>query len=128
VAVLLRTLETFGLGGLTTAPPACAMASSAIWPTRGAGREQARLDREQREMVEQFARRFGGFETRAEVAHFSLELFHALANLHQLAPAEGRLLGPRPTCGTSASRQRRRASQAFALHRVERRPGRLHRY
>jgi exopolyphosphatase/guanosine-5'-triphosphate,3'-diphosphate pyrophosphatase len=26
------------------------------------------------------------------VAHFSLELFHALASLHQLPPAEGRLL------------------------------------
>jgi exopolyphosphatase/guanosine-5'-triphosphate,3'-diphosphate pyrophosphatase len=57
------------------------------------GRERARLNREQREMVEQFAHRFGvDLKHARKVAHFSLELFHALEKLHQLPPAEGRLL------------------------------------
>ena len=60
---------------------------------RGVGREQARLNREQREMVEQFARRFGVDLKHARVvAHFALELFHALERLHQLPIGEGRLI------------------------------------
>jgi exopolyphosphatase/guanosine-5'-triphosphate,3'-diphosphate pyrophosphatase len=93
VAVLLRTLETFGLNGLNYCAAGVRDGIIRDLADRGAGREQARLDREQREMVEQFARRFGvDLKHARKVAHFSLELFHALASLHQLPPAEGRLL------------------------------------
>jgi exopolyphosphatase/guanosine-5'-triphosphate,3'-diphosphate pyrophosphatase len=93
VAVLLRTLETFGLSGLSYCAAGVRDGIIRDLADRGAGREQARLDREQREMVEQFARRFGvDLKHARKVAHFSLELFHALASLHQLPPAEGRLL------------------------------------
>ena len=93
VAVLLRTLEAFGLSGLSYCAAGVRDGIIRDLADRGAGREQARLDREQRDMVEQFARRFGvDLKHARTVAHFSLELFHALANLHQLPPSEGRLL------------------------------------
>jgi exopolyphosphatase / guanosine-5'-triphosphate,3'-diphosphate pyrophosphatase len=93
VAVLLRTLETFGLSGLSYCPAGVRDGIIRDLADRGAGREQERLDREQRDMVEQFARRFGvDLKHARRVAHFSLELFHALSNLHQLTPGEGRLL------------------------------------
>lgn len=93
VAVLLRTLETFGLNALSYCAAGVRDGIIRDLADRGAGRERARLSREQREMVEQFARRFGvDLKHARRVAHFSLELFHALENLHQLAPGEGRLL------------------------------------
>ena len=93
VAVLLRTLETFGLSGLSYCDAGVRDGIIRDLADRGAGRERARLSPEQREMVEQFARRFGvDLKHARKVAHFSLELFHALTNLHQLAPGEGRLL------------------------------------
>jgi exopolyphosphatase / guanosine-5'-triphosphate,3'-diphosphate pyrophosphatase len=93
VAVLLRALETFGLSGLSYCAAGVRDGIVRDLADRGAGREQARLGREQREMVEQFARRFGvDLKHARTVAHFSLELFHSLASLHQLPPAEGRLL------------------------------------
>lgn len=93
VAVLLRTLETFGLSGLSYCAAGVRDGIIRDLADRGAGRERARLNPEQREMVEQFARRFGvDLKHARKVAHFSLELFHALTNLHQLAPGEGRLL------------------------------------
>ena len=93
VAVLLRTLETFGLSGLSYCAAGVRDGIIRDLADRGAGREQARLNREQREMVEQFARRFGvDLKHARKVAHFALELFHALGNLHQLPPGEGRLL------------------------------------
>ncbi len=93
VAVLLRTLETFGLSGLSYCAAGVRDGIIRDLADRGAGREQARLNREQRDMVEQFARRFGvDLKHARKVAHFSLELFHTLGNLHQLPPGEGRLL------------------------------------
>jgi exopolyphosphatase/guanosine-5'-triphosphate,3'-diphosphate pyrophosphatase len=93
VAVLLRTLETFGLSGLSYCAAGVRDGIIRDLADRGAGREQARLDRQQREMVEQFARRFGvDLKHARKVAHFCNELFHALTNLHQLPPREGRLL------------------------------------
>jgi exopolyphosphatase/guanosine-5'-triphosphate,3'-diphosphate pyrophosphatase len=93
VAVLLRTLETFGLSSLSYCDAGVRDGIIRDLADRGAGREQARLNREQREMVEQFARRFGvDLKHARKVAHFSLELFHALENLHQLSPGVGRLL------------------------------------
>ncbi|MDR3719602.1 MAG: Ppx/GppA phosphatase family protein [Bryobacteraceae bacterium] len=93
VAVLLRTLETFGLSGLSYCDAGVRDGIIRDLADRGAGRERARLNGEQREMVEQFARRFGvDLKHARRVAHFSLELFHALANLHQLAPDAGPLL------------------------------------
>ncbi len=93
VAVLLRTLETFGLSGLSYCAAGVRDGIIRDLADRGAGRERARLNREQREMVEQFARRFGvDLKHARQVAHFSLELFHALENLHHLTPDEGRLL------------------------------------
>jgi exopolyphosphatase/guanosine-5'-triphosphate,3'-diphosphate pyrophosphatase len=93
VAVLLRTLETFGLSGLSYCAAGVRDGIIRDLANRGAGLERARLDREQREMVEQFARRFGvDLKHARKVAYFARELFHALASLHQLPPGEGRLL------------------------------------
>jgi hypothetical protein len=69
------------------------MASSATWPTAASGANRRAWNREQREMVEQFARRFGvDLKHARKVAQFALELFHCLARLHQLAPVKGRLM------------------------------------
>jgi exopolyphosphatase / guanosine-5'-triphosphate,3'-diphosphate pyrophosphatase len=60
---------------------------------RGVGRERTRLDSEQRQMVERFARRFGVELSHArKVASFARVLFHALEPMHRLTPERGRLL------------------------------------
>lgn len=93
VAVLLRALETFGLNSMNYCSAGVRDGIIRDLADRGAGRERAHLNGEQREMVELFARRFGvDLKHARRVAHFSMELFHALENLHQLSSGEGRLL------------------------------------
>ena len=91
VAVLLKTLEAFGLSSLSYCAAGVREGIVRDLADRGVGREQARLNREQREMVEQFARRFG-VDGRKARRHGALELFHALERLHQLPIGEGRLI------------------------------------
>src|SRR5271157_294042 len=79
VAVLLRTLEAFGLRSLSYCAAGVREGIVHDLAGRGVGREQARLNREQRDMLEQFARRFGvDLRHARKVAHFALALFHAL--------------------------------------------------
>jgi exopolyphosphatase/guanosine-5'-triphosphate,3'-diphosphate pyrophosphatase len=60
---------------------------------RGAGHERARLQADQRLLVENFARRFAvDLKHARKVAGFASELFHALAPSHRLEPEQGRLL------------------------------------
>ena len=93
VAVLLRTLEAFSLNSLSYCAAGVREGIVRDLADRGVGREQAHLNREQREMVEQFARRFGvDLRHARKVAHFALELFHALERLHRLPFGEGRLI------------------------------------
>ena len=93
VAVLLKTLEAFGLNSLSYCAAGVREGIVRDLAERGVGREQARLNREQRDMLEQFAHRFGVDLKHARmVAHFALDLFHALERLHQLPIGEGRLI------------------------------------
>lgn len=60
---------------------------------RGVGAERIRLDKEQRLLTENFARRFGvDLKHARKVAIFARELFLALESLHRLPPEQGRLL------------------------------------
>jgi exopolyphosphatase/guanosine-5'-triphosphate,3'-diphosphate pyrophosphatase len=93
VAVLLRTLEAFGLTALNYCAAGVREGIIHDLADRGVGREQARLNREQRELVEQFAKRFGvDLKHARKVAHFALELFHALDKFHALPASDARLL------------------------------------
>jgi exopolyphosphatase/guanosine-5'-triphosphate,3'-diphosphate pyrophosphatase len=93
VAVLLRTLESFGLKSLYYCAAGVRDGIVRDLAERGVGRERARLDREQRTLVEQFAKRFGVDLPHARhVAGSAMELFDALQPLHELPPDAGRLL------------------------------------
>lgn len=60
---------------------------------RGAGHERARLQSDQRLLVEHFARRFAvDLKHARKVATFARDLFQALATWHRLEPEQGRLL------------------------------------
>ena len=93
IAVLLRTLETFGLSGLSYSDAGVRDGVIGDLAERGVGRERARLSRENRALVEQFARRFGVELRHArKVAHFARELFETLRPVHGLGLETGRLL------------------------------------
>ena len=93
VAVLMKTLQAFGVNGLSYCSAGVRDGVIRDLADRGVGREQARLNREQREMVEQFARRFGvDLKHARRVAHFAIEIFHAFEKLHGLPASEARLL------------------------------------
>lgn len=92
-AVLLRVLEGFDIPQLAYCAAGVRDGIVRDLALRGVGRERARLDREQRALVEQFARRFGvDLRHARHVAGFARELFDALAPLHRRPPEEGRLL------------------------------------
>ena len=92
-AVLLRVLEEFDIPQLAYCAAGVRDGIIRDLALRGVGRERARLDREQRAMVERFARRFGvDLRHARHVAGFARELFDALAPLHGRPPEEGRLL------------------------------------
>lgn len=93
VAVLLRAMETFDLQVLAYCSAGVRDGLIADLAERGVGRERARLSRENRALVEQFARRFGvDLRHARKVAHFSRELFEAMRPLHGLGLETGRLL------------------------------------
>jgi exopolyphosphatase/guanosine-5'-triphosphate,3'-diphosphate pyrophosphatase len=92
-AVLVRTLEAFDVPAFYYCAAGVREGIVKDLADRGAGRERSRLDREDRSLVEQFARRFGVDLGHArKVAQFSRDLFHALETLHKLPPEFGRLL------------------------------------
>lgn len=93
VAVLKRVLEEFEISQLAYCAAGVRDGIIRDLALRGVGKERARLDREQRALVEQFARRFGvDLRHARHVAGFARELFDALAPLHKRPPEEGRLL------------------------------------
>jgi exopolyphosphatase/guanosine-5'-triphosphate,3'-diphosphate pyrophosphatase len=92
-AVLLRVMETFEIPSLAYSTAGVRDGVIRDLAERGVGRERSRLGREQRSLVEQFARRFGvDLKHARAVARFALDLFEALGPLHRLPPEEGRLL------------------------------------
>jgi len=93
VAVLLRAMETFDVHALAYCTAGVRDGVIADLAARGAGRERSRLSREDRALVEQFARRFGvDLRHARKVAYFARELFEALSSVHGLGPDAGRLL------------------------------------
>jgi exopolyphosphatase/guanosine-5'-triphosphate,3'-diphosphate pyrophosphatase len=92
-AVLLRALEAFDVPSLYYCSAGVREGIIKDLADRGAGTERSRLDREDRNLVEQFARRFGVDLGHArKVAQFARDLFIALEPLHKLPPDRGRLL------------------------------------
>ena len=93
VAVLKRVLEEFRIPSLSYCAAGVRDGIIRDLADRGVGRERIRLDKEQRLIVEEFARRFGVDMRHARrVALFAHELFEWLQPLHRLPPEEGRLL------------------------------------
>jgi exopolyphosphatase/guanosine-5'-triphosphate,3'-diphosphate pyrophosphatase len=92
-AVFLRTLELFQQPVLHYSAAGVRDGIIADLAARGVGRELSMLNREQRRVVEQMARRYGvelaHVRKVAELAH---RLFDALQSLHRLPPALGKLL------------------------------------
>lgn len=92
-AVFSRVLETFGLSSLYYSAAGVRDGIIADLSVRGVGRELSRLSREQRQAVEQMARRFGvSIDHARQVGALALELFDGLQRLHQLPPYFGKLL------------------------------------
>jgi exopolyphosphatase/guanosine-5'-triphosphate,3'-diphosphate pyrophosphatase len=93
VAVLRRVMETFDVQSLAYCPAGVRDGAIRDLAERGVGRERARLNRENRALVEQFARRFGvDIRHSRKVAHFARELFESLREVHNLPLEDGRLL------------------------------------
>lgn len=93
VAVLLRAMETFDVRALAYCAAGVRDGVIADLAERGVGRERARLSRENRALVEQFARRFGvDLRHARKVAHFARELFETMRPLHGLGLETGRIL------------------------------------
>lgn len=92
-AVLTRVLELFQISSLAYCAAGVRDGLIRDLAERGVGHERTRLDREQRMIVEQFARRFGvDLRHARKVAGFAQEMFVALAPLHRLPAEDGRLL------------------------------------
>lgn len=93
VAVFHRVMETFRLSSLHYLSAGVREGIIADLAGRGVGRERSMLDREQRKVVEQMARRFGVSVPHArQVASMAHRLFELLHPLHRLPPSVGRLL------------------------------------
>lgn len=92
-AVLTRALETFSVPALYYCSAGVREGIVKDLADRGAGQERSRLDREDRNLVEQFGKRFGVDLPHArKVAQFAREFFARLEPLHRLPPQYGRLL------------------------------------
>ena len=92
-AVLARVLDQFQIPQLAYCAAGVRDGIIRDLANRGAGHERARLQSDQRLLVEQFARRFAvDLKHARKVASFARELFHALAAWHRLEPEQGRLL------------------------------------
>lgn len=93
IAVLMHIVERFQLPVLAYSVAGVRDGIIRDLADRGAGRDRMRLDREQRKLVEEFAKRFGvDLRHARKVAALALELFEKLEPLHKLPHAEGRLL------------------------------------
>lgn len=93
VAVFRRVLETFGIASMHYSAAGVRDGIVADLASRGAGRERAMLDRDQRRTVEQMARKYGVSVHHArQVAALANRLFELLEPLHKLPPQAGPLL------------------------------------
>lgn len=92
-AVLVKVLDQFQIPQLAYCAAGVRDGIIRDLANRGAGHERARLQSDQRLLVEQFARRFAvDLKHARKVAGFARDLFHALSPWHRLAPEQGRLL------------------------------------
>ena len=92
-AVFLRALEMFGQPALYYSAAGVRDGIIADLAARGVGRELSLLNREQRKIVEEMARRYGVQVAHArQVAGLAHELFESLEVLHKLPPNFGKLL------------------------------------
>lgn len=93
VAVFLRVLESFAISSFEYSPSGVRDGIVADLAARGAGRERAMLDRDQRRVVEQMARKYGVSVSHArQVAALARRLFELLEPLHKLPPQAGVML------------------------------------
>lgn len=93
VAVFLKTLEAFSVHSLHYSAAGLKDGIIADLAARGAGKERARLDRDQRRVVEQMATKYGVSVRHArQVASLARRLFELLEPLHKLPPQAGSLL------------------------------------
>ena len=92
-AVLVKVLDQFKIPQLAYCAGGLRDGIIRDLANRGAGHERARLQSDQRLLVEQFARRFAvDLKHARKVAAFARDLFHVLAPWHRLEPEQGRLL------------------------------------
>jgi exopolyphosphatase / guanosine-5'-triphosphate,3'-diphosphate pyrophosphatase len=92
-AVFLRALELFQQPALHYSAAGVRDGIIADLTARGVGRELSMLNRDQRRVVEQMARRYGVQLPHArKVAEMAHGLFDALQTMHRLPPAVGKLL------------------------------------
>ena len=92
-AVFLRTLQLFQHSSLYYSSGGVREGIISDLAARGAGRELSRLNREQRRVVEQMAKRYGVQVDHArKVASLGQDLFEALTPLHKLPPSHGKML------------------------------------
>ena len=92
-AVFLRTLEIFGHRSLYYCAAGVRDGIIADLAARRVGRELSQLSREQREMVEAMARRYGvSLKHARHVACLAHRLFEVLLPVHRLSRATGKLL------------------------------------
>jgi exopolyphosphatase/guanosine-5'-triphosphate,3'-diphosphate pyrophosphatase len=92
-AVLVKVLDQFQIPQLAYCAAGVRDGIIRDLANRGAGHERARLQSDQRIVVEQFARRFAvELKHARKVAVFARDLFHVLAPWHRLEPEQGRLL------------------------------------
>jgi len=92
-AVFLRAMELFNQPSLNYSVAGVRDGIIVDLASRGVGRELSMLNRDQRNAVEQMARRYGVQVTHArKVAELAHQLFESLQSLHRLPPALGKLL------------------------------------
>ncbi len=92
-AVFLKTMEAFQVPSVFYSGAGVRDGIIADLAARGVGRERSMLDRDQRRVVEQMARRYGVSVPHArQVAALAHRLFESLQPLHKLPPEAGRLL------------------------------------
>jgi len=92
-AVFCKVLEQFQQPALHYSAAGVRDGIIADLAARGVGRELSMLNREQRRVVEQMARRYGAHIAHArKVAELAHRLFESLQPLHRLPPAMGKLL------------------------------------
>jgi exopolyphosphatase/guanosine-5'-triphosphate,3'-diphosphate pyrophosphatase len=92
-AVFLKVLELFQQPALHYSAAGVRDGIIADLTARGVGRELSMLNRDQRRVVEQMARRYGvDIQHARKVAELAHKLFEALQQVHRLPPALGKLL------------------------------------